>query len=130
MGDSGLWGATAVTLALVAAFLGEDGFIAVRLMSQALFGELVALTAWIAVLFWRRGRRPWAAVVALACTTLLAAYAEAYHREPTDLQVRRYAVDVTRGARSAGASGSRSSRTSRPTASVPTRSGRSAPPRV
>ena len=98
VGDSGLWGATAVTLALVAAFLGEDGFIAVRLMSQAVFGELVALTAWIAVLFWRRGRRPWAAVVALACTTLVAAYAEAYHREPTDLQVRRYAVDVTHGA--------------------------------
>jgi len=28
---------------------------------------------------------------------LLAAYAEAYHREPTDLQVRRYQVDLTHG---------------------------------
>jgi hypothetical protein len=97
VGDSGLWGATAVTLALVAALLGQDDFIAVRLVSQALFGELVALTAWIAVLFWRRGRRPWAALVALACATLLAAYAEAYHREPTDLQVRRYAIDLSQG---------------------------------
>jgi uncharacterized protein len=95
--DSGLWGATALTLALVAGILGEDDFIAVRLMSQALFGELVALTAWIAVLFWRRGRRPWAALVALACATLMAAYAEAYHREPTDLQIRRYAIDLSHG---------------------------------
>ena len=98
VGDSVLWGGTALVLAVVLAGLGDDDFTAVRLLSQALFGELVALTAWIAVLFWRRGRRPWAAVVALACTTLVAAYAEAYHREPTDLQVRRYAVDVTHGA--------------------------------
>jgi len=35
--------------------------------------------------------------VALACTTLVGAYAEAYHREPTDLQLRRYEVDLTHG---------------------------------
>jgi hypothetical protein len=91
VGDSVLWGGTALVLAVVLAGLGDDDFTAVRLLSQALFGELVVLTAGIAALCWRRGRRPWAAVVALACTTLVAAYAEAYHREPTDLQVRRYA---------------------------------------
>jgi len=98
VGDSMLWAGVALVLAYVAARLTTDGFTAVRLLSQALFGELVALTAWIAVLFWRRGLRPGAALVALACTTLVAAYAEAYHREPTDLQVRRYSVDLTHGA--------------------------------
>ena len=95
--DAGLWGGTALVLAILVAANADDDFAAVRLLSQALFGELVLLTAWIAALCWRRGLRPWAAVVALGCTTLLAAYAEAYHREPTDLQVRRYQVDLTHG---------------------------------
>ena len=95
--DAALWGGTALVLAVLLAGFGDDDFTAVRLLSQALFGELVALTAWIAALCWRRGLRPWAAVVALACTALLATYAEAYHREPTDLQVRRYEVDLTHG---------------------------------
>jgi uncharacterized protein len=96
-GDALLWGALALGLALVAAVLGSNPMTGIRLLAQALFGELVVLTAWIAALFWRRGLRPWAVVVALGCTTLLAAYAEAYHREPTDLHVRRFSVDLARG---------------------------------
>jgi predicted MPP superfamily phosphohydrolase len=102
LGDAVLWAGTALVPAVLLAGIGDDDFAAVRLLSQALFGELVALTAWIAALSWRRGQRPWAAVGAIACTTLLAAYADAYHREPTDLQVRRYAVDLTHGAPARG----------------------------
>jgi hypothetical protein len=87
----------ALAFAFLAALIGSTVFTALRLLSQALFGELIALGTWIAALLWRRGFRSWTAVVALACTTLLAVYAEAYHREPTDLQVRRYSVDLSRG---------------------------------
>jgi predicted MPP superfamily phosphohydrolase len=97
LGDALLWGGSAFVLAVLVAARADDDFAAVRLLSQALFGELVALTAWIAALCWRRGLRPWAALGAIACTTLLAAYADAYHREPTDLQVRHYQVDLTHG---------------------------------
>lgn len=95
--DAFLWGALALVLAFLAAAIGSNGFTAVRLLSQALFGELIALSSWIAALLWRRAFRPRAVVAALACATLLAAYAEAYHREPTDLHVRRYRVDLSRG---------------------------------
>jgi uncharacterized protein len=95
--DAGVWTGCAVVLALAAALFGANLFTAVRLLSQALFGELLVLTAWAAALFWRRGHRPTAAAAALACTVLLATYAEAYHREPTDLHVRRYAVDASHG---------------------------------
>ena len=101
-GDALLWATSALALALLAAVLGSNGFTAVRLLSQALFGELIVLAAWIAALLWRRGHRPWAAGLALAGTLLLAAYTEAYHREPTDLQVRRYAVDLSQGRRVRG----------------------------
>jgi uncharacterized protein len=95
--DAGVWASCAVLLALLAALYGANAFTAVRLLSQALFGELLALTAWGTALFWRRGHRPTAAAAALACIALLATYAEAYHREPTDLHVRRYSVDASRG---------------------------------
>ncbi len=97
LADAGAWTSCAVLLAFLAALFGSNGFTAVRLLSQALFGELLVLTAWTAALFWRRGHRPLAAAAALACTTLLATYAEAYHHEPTDLHVRRYAVDTSHG---------------------------------
>ena len=95
--DAAVWTGCAVVFALLAALYGANAFTAVRLLSQALFGELLVLTAWGTALFWRRGHRPTAAAAALACTALLATYAEAYHREPTDLHVRRYAVDAARG---------------------------------
>ena len=96
-GDALLWGALALAFAFLAAAIGSNGFTAVRLLSQAIFGELILLLAWITALLWRRAFRPWAAVVALGCTMLLAAYAEAYHREPTDLHVRRYSIDLSHG---------------------------------
>lgn len=100
--DGLLWGAPAMLLAALAAAYGLNGFTAVRLLSQALFGELVVLLGWIALLFWRRRRLPGALIAALACLSLLAAYGEAYHREPTDLQVRRHAVDLARDGRTRG----------------------------
>ena len=95
--DAALWSLAALTLAGLAASLGANGFIAVRLLSQALFAELVALSAWIAALLWRRGLRPGAVAATLAAASLLGTYAHAYHREPTDLQVRRYALDLSAG---------------------------------
>jgi uncharacterized protein len=97
VGDALLWGAAALPAAVAAAVIAWDDFAGVRLLSQALFGELVALTAWLAWRLWRGGIRTGAALVSLACAALLAIYADAYHREPTDLQVRRYAVDLTGG---------------------------------
>jgi predicted MPP superfamily phosphohydrolase len=97
VGDALLWGTCALSAAIAAAVLAWDDFAGVRLLSQALFGELVLLTAWLAWRLWRSRIRSGAALVSLACVLLLAAYADAYHREPTDLQVRRYAVDLTRG---------------------------------
>ena len=96
-GDALLWGAVALSAAIAAAVIAWDDFAAVRLLSQALFGELVALTAWLAWRLWRGRLRSGAALVSLACAVLLASYAEAYHREPTDLHVRCYAVDLTGG---------------------------------
>ena len=96
--DAFLWLAVAAGLAIAAAVVSANGFTAVRMLSQALFAELVALGAWVAALLVRRGRRRWALALTLACSSLLAVYAEAYHREPTDLRIRRYAVDLSRGA--------------------------------
>jgi len=69
---------------------------AMRLLSQALFGELPLLGL---ILAGRRlrARRPGGMALALGVALLLAVYVEAYHREPRDLQVRRHTADLTRG---------------------------------
>jgi len=97
VGDALFWGACALSAAVAAAVIAWDDFAGVRVLSQALFGELVLLTAWLGWRLWRGSIRSGAALVSLACALLLAAYADAYHREPTDLQIRRYAVDLTGG---------------------------------
>lgn len=96
--DGLVFGVAALTLAGVLS-VGPpgDGFLMARLLSQALFGEAVFLCAWIAVVHRRPGRRTRAAVPALAAGLLLSAYAEAYHVEPRDLEVRRYHLDRTDG---------------------------------
>jgi predicted MPP superfamily phosphohydrolase len=95
--SAAIWLASALVLAAAAAAVSGDGFTAVRFLSQALFGELIALASWLAVRLWRSSLRAAAATAALAALVLLSTYAEAYHREPTDLQVRRYALDLSRG---------------------------------
>jgi predicted MPP superfamily phosphohydrolase len=100
--DALFWGVPALWLAALAAAFTLDAFTAVRLLSQALFGELVVLLAAIALLLWRRRFQAGALVAALSCLMLLGAYGEAYHREPTDLQVRTHSVDLTRDGRTRG----------------------------
>jgi uncharacterized protein (DUF58 family) len=92
----------ALVLAALAAAFTLNGFTAIRLLSQALFGELVVLLAAIALLLWRNRRQAGALAAALACLMLLGAYGEAYHREPTDLRVRSHSVDLTRDGRTRG----------------------------
>ena len=96
------WGVPALWAAALAAAFTLNGFTAVRLLSQALFGELVLLLAAIALLLWRRRLQAGARVAALGCLMLLGAYGEAYHREPTDLRVRTHTVDLTRDGRTRG----------------------------
>jgi predicted MPP superfamily phosphohydrolase len=100
--DGLLLAAPAVVLAAVAALYNADPFVAVRLLAQALFGELIALCAWLAGLFWRRGRFPAAAGGAVGCLALVLVYADAYHREPTDLHVRHFSLDLTHGVAARG----------------------------
>ena len=100
--DALFWGIPALWAAALAAAITLDAFTAVRLVSQALFGELVVLLAAIALLLWRRRFQAGALIAALSCLMLVGAYGEAYHREPTDLQVRTHAVDLTRDGRTRG----------------------------
>jgi hypothetical protein len=102
LSDALFWGAPALVLAALAAAFTLNGFTAIRLLSQALFGELVVLLAAIALLLWRNRRQAGALAAALACLMLLGAYGEAYHREPTDLRVRSHSVDLTRDGRTRG----------------------------
>ncbi len=100
--DSFLWGVPALWLAALAAAFTLNGFTAIRLLSQALFGELVVLLAAIALLLWRRKRQGGAVAAALSCLMLLGAYGEAYHREPRDLRVRTHSVDLRNDGRTRG----------------------------
>lgn len=89
-------GAT-IVLAGLGTLLGpRSGFTTLRLISQALFGEGVLLTAVVAGALWRRGHSSLTVAASLLALGLLAVYVEAYHREPKDLRVRTHAVDLTR----------------------------------
>src|SRR5262245_27621571 len=75
----------------VAALLGPpSGFTFFRYLAQGLFGETVVLAAVLAWSHSRAALRARAALFGAATLGLLAVYAEAYHREPTDLKVRRH----------------------------------------
>jgi len=96
--DGLIFGVAALALAgAVSVGPPGDGFLTARLLCQALFGEAVLLTAWIALLHLRPGRLPRAVVATLALGVLLSAYAEAYHVGPYDLRLRRYALDRSDG---------------------------------
>jgi len=83
----------AILLAGVAGFMTANGFTVLRLLSQMLFGEVLALVVWASILLWRREARLLSLAFSLTAGSLLAVYAEAYHREPWDLQVRRHVID-------------------------------------
>jgi hypothetical protein len=87
----------AVLLAAAAAALTHDGFTAIRLLSQTLFGEVLVLASCASLIQWRRRSPGRAVVFALVAGSLCGVYAEAYHREPEDLQIRRHSVDRSRG---------------------------------
>jgi predicted MPP superfamily phosphohydrolase len=87
--------------ALLAPVLGAlappVGFTAMRLVAQALFGELVLVSLLLTVLHARARRTRAAVTLATVVSALLAVYVEGYHREPRDLVVRRHELDLTRG---------------------------------
>jgi predicted MPP superfamily phosphohydrolase len=102
--QAAIWIIAALPLAGLASLLGyQSGFMVLRLLAEALFGELPVL-ALLAAAFAlrRRGLRAVAGVPLAVAVALMAVYVEAYHREPTDLQVRRHVLDLTRGAPPAG----------------------------
>jgi len=95
--------ATAAALAVVLGLtVWPQGFTAMRLLAQALFGELVLVSLGLAILHARAHRRGLAVALAAVVAGLLAVYVEGYHREPQDLVVRRHELDLTRGAHPAG----------------------------
>jgi predicted MPP superfamily phosphohydrolase len=78
-------------------FVYASLFTPVRFVSQALFLEAPLLAGWIAVVHWRTGQRRRALLPAVVVVILLGVYAEAYHREPHDLQIRRYFLRIGHG---------------------------------
>lgn len=73
---------------LAALVAPPSGFTYFRFLSQGLFGETVLLLVVLAWKHLRSNLRLRGASFTAAAMALLAVYAEAYHREPEDLQVR------------------------------------------
>jgi predicted MPP superfamily phosphohydrolase len=87
----------AVLLASLAAVVGPPGgFTVLRFLAQALFGETLLLVGLLSALLLARGPRWLGALAAVVAFSLLGVYVEAYHREPTDLQVRAHVVQLGR----------------------------------
>lgn len=99
--DAVLFAAALLAAGITAALAPKPGFTLLRLVCQGIFGEGVLLALWLSFLHVERGLLLRAAVPGLAATALIGAYAQAYHREPRDLQVRHHAVDLSRGAQEA-----------------------------
>jgi hypothetical protein len=100
---SAVLGAASLLLAIVAwaglcSLIGpRSGFTVIRLLSQALFSELLLLSVFVAALECRSS--PIRGVAgALLPVGLLGVYWDAYHREPTALEVRTHELDLSRGA--------------------------------
>jgi hypothetical protein len=85
-------------LAAAAAALSANGFTAIRLLSQTLFGELPVLLGWASTLLWRRRSPSSVLPFSLAVLALLTIYAKSYHHEPRELWVRRHGLDRSGGA--------------------------------
>jgi predicted MPP superfamily phosphohydrolase len=78
-------------------FVYPSLFTPVRFVSQALFLEAPLLAGWVAFVHWRTKQRRRALLPAAVVILLLGVYFEAYHREPHDLQVRRYRLRIGHG---------------------------------
>jgi hypothetical protein len=86
-----------VPLASLAAVVGPpSGFTILRFLAQGLFGETLILIVLLSALLVARGSRWLGAFASVVALSLLAVYVEAYHREPTDLQVRTHVVQLGR----------------------------------
>ena len=90
-------GLSIVVLAVVASLAYPSGFTVLRLLSQALFGEILLLAAFVAVTEWRRSP-PIGMAAAVLPAVLLASYWEGYHRGPERLQVETHVLDLSAGA--------------------------------
>jgi predicted MPP superfamily phosphohydrolase len=97
VGGAAVFAAAATLLAAGAAVLSTNGFTAVRLLSQALFGETIVLSL---VMAWRHGRaRRWrASCLVILPLGLLGIYWDAYHVEPHALEISRHTVDLAHAA--------------------------------
>ena len=83
--------------AIVATALGHASpFTLLRLLAQFVFGELFLVTAIVGAVCLQRRRLARGGAVTAAALVIGAAYAEAYHREPHDLQVRHHEVRLPR----------------------------------
>ena len=86
----------AACLASAASF-PATGFTVLRLLAQALFGELPLLLLLAALLWWRVAAPLLAGLAGLGGTLLLAVYTWAYHVEPHRLESRRHALSLGGG---------------------------------
>jgi predicted MPP superfamily phosphohydrolase len=98
MAVAGLGWVAALSLAAagLCVALSLSPFSWMRLVCQALFGELVILCAWLAVAC-LRARAFRAFAPAAAALALVAVYWQAYHREPAQLVVRHHTLDLAHG---------------------------------
>ena len=95
--DALTFGLTAGLAGVLASFAPWPAFTLMRLWCQALFGEAMLLSAFVGWLHARRRLHMRASLAAATTLLLLAVYAEAYHREPHDLQVRHHLADLSGG---------------------------------
>lgn len=86
-------GASVVSAFLLGFLLPDRRFATIRFLAQALFGEGVALSAWLGWVLWRRQSKALASLPAAALGLLLAAYWWSYHVVPHDLRVEQHVLD-------------------------------------
>jgi predicted MPP superfamily phosphohydrolase len=93
----GLVGVALCGAVVLARFLPDGRFAAIRFLAQAVFGEGFLLLLWLTWLLSRRGARWLTTAGALILAALLTIYWDSYHREPFDLKVRHHTLDRSRG---------------------------------
>ncbi len=92
--SAALLGLTAVAAALLMGrLLPDTRFANLRFLAQALFGEGLLLTAWVALVLLRHGRGRLSLLAWVPLALLLVTYWQAYHVGPHDLRIRTHAVD-------------------------------------
>jgi uncharacterized protein len=98
-----IWLLAMIPLAGLSSLLGyQSGFMVLRLLAQAIFGELPILALMAAAFALRRWGPRAAGPPLVAALSLVAVYVEAYHHGPRQLQLRRHTLDLTGGRTRAG----------------------------